>query len=64
MKDRIVLIITITICIVVVTATVSPIITGVPLANPDLLSNLVSSLIAIVSFSLGRNSGKAKGDAE
>jgi hypothetical protein len=57
-NDRIILIITVTISIVVVVTTISPLITGRPLANPDLLSNLVSSLIAIVSFSLGRKSDK------
>ncbi len=59
-KDRTVLILTVTIAIVVVTATMSPLITGQPLsdAKADMLSNLVSSLIAIVSFSLGRNYNK------
>lgn len=61
-NDKIILIITVTISIVVVTATISPLILGVPLANPDLLSNLVSSLIAIVSFSLGRKSNDASAD--
>jgi hypothetical protein len=60
MKDRIVLMITATICIVVVTATIGPLITGTPATQEkaDLLANLVSSLIAIVSFSLGRDSKK------
>ena len=63
-NDKTILILTVTISIVVVVAVISPLITGRPMANPELLSNLVSSLIAIVSFSLGKSSDKGDGSVE
>jgi hypothetical protein len=60
MRDKVILIITVTVCLVVVLAVIAPLITGNPNsdAKADMLANVVSSLIAIVSFSLGSNSSK------
>ena len=60
MRDKVVLIITVTVCLVVLLAMVGPMITGTPASSEgrDILGNLVSSLIAIVSFSIGRDAKK------
>jgi len=60
--NRLVFIITVTICLVVLLASVSPLITGRPLNDnkSKMLVGIVASLVAIVSMYIGRRGGGGK----
>lgn len=58
--EKIIFMLTVTVCLILVLASVSPLITGKPLTDTKakMLVGVVGSLVAIISMYIGRRGGR------